>query len=267
MDPIHIGLELALRLEGAEASNSEAVIARAAVMRPGAGAESIAICGGRASFAGPGSPLSQMLHIGLAGPVSSSEWNRMERFFRERESAAVISLCPYADPSVFEWLSKRHYRISQFENTLVRQVSAADAEGDSRIASLPAGLQEWALAIIEGFAGPGPANEGLEQLVTALGSAPVSTALEVRSDQEITAGAILGVVGRTAIFHCDSTIERFRGKGLQSALIRERLRRAALAGCDLAMACTVPGTISQRNYERAGFRVAYTKTMLVKNWN
>ncbi len=266
---MHSGLALALRLEGAEAANSAAVIARAAEMRPGAGAVSIAICGGRAAFAGPGSPLSQMLHLGLAGPVSGSEWNRMERFFRDRESAAVISLCPYADPSVFEWLSKRHYRISQFENTLVRALSASDTDGAPGIPSPPADTRTWALAVIEGFSGSGepPPDDGLVDLVTALGSASVSAALEVRVEGELGAGAILGIVNRTAILHCDSTIERFRGSGLQSVLIRERLRRAAAAGCDLAMACTVPGTVSQRNYERAGFQVAYTKTMLVKDWN
>jgi hypothetical protein len=49
---------------------------------------------------------------------------------------------------------------------------------------------------------------------------------------------------------------------VQSALIAARLAAATAAGCHLAMACTAPGTASQRNYERAGFRVAYTKAML-----
>jgi len=55
----------------------------------------------------------------------------------------------------------------------------------------------------------------------------------------------------------------FRGGGLQSALIRERLRAAAGEGCDLATASTLAGSVSQRNYERAGFQVAYTKATLI----
>jgi ribosomal protein S18 acetylase RimI-like enzyme len=56
----------------------------------------------------------------------------------------------------------------------------------------------------------------------------------------------------------------FRGAGLQDALIRERLRTAVAEACDLATASTIPGGVSQRNYERNGFRVAYTKTILVR---
>jgi GNAT superfamily N-acetyltransferase len=56
----------------------------------------------------------------------------------------------------------------------------------------------------------------------------------------------------------------FRGAGLQGALIRERLRAAVEEGCDLATASTLPGSVSQRNYERNGFQVAYTKAILVR---
>jgi hypothetical protein len=39
---------------------------------------------------------------------------------------------------------------------------------------------------------------------------------------------------------------------------------AARAGCDLATADTEPGSASQRNYEKCGFRLAYTKVTLLK---
>jgi hypothetical protein len=35
---------------------------------------------------------------------------------------------------------------------------------------------------------------------------------------------------------------------------------AARQGCDLAMMCAEPGGASQRNAEREGFRIAYTRT-------
>jgi len=37
------------------------------------------------------------------------------------------------------------------------------------------------------------------------------------------------------------------------------LRYAAEKGCDIAMMCALPGSASQRNAERQGFRVAYTR--------
>jgi hypothetical protein len=47
-------------------------------------------------------------------------------------------------------------------------------------------------------------------------------------------------------------------------LIQARLTFAAAADCDLAKVTTLPGSGSQRNVERQGFRVAYTQTVMVR---
>jgi hypothetical protein len=54
-------------------------------------------------------------------------------------------------------------------------------------------------------------------------------------------------------------IARFRSGGLHRELISARLYEALAQGCDLATASTLPGSGSQRNYERLGFEVVYTK--------
>jgi hypothetical protein len=55
------------------------------------------------------------------------------------------------------------------------------------------------------------------------------------------------------------------------ALVREQLWPGVGAdvaqigdGCDLAMVLTTPGSTSERNVQRAGFRVAYTKPTLIQ---
>jgi hypothetical protein len=45
-----------------------------------------------------------------------------------------------------------------------------------------------------------------------------------------------------------------------AAFVEARLRFAAERGCDLAMMGALPGSASQRNAERQGFRIAYTRT-------
>jgi hypothetical protein len=57
-----------------------------------------------------------------------------------------------------------------------------------------------------------------------------------------------------------STIPGKRKLGAQLALLDVRLRAGAEQGCDLAMMCAQPGSASQRNAERHGFRIAYTRT-------
>ena len=60
------------------------------------------------------------------------------------------------------------------------------------------------------------------------------------------------------------TVPEFRNRGVQKALLLARLALAAESGCDLAMVATSPGSGSQRNVERQGFRVVYTRTKFMK---
>jgi GNAT superfamily N-acetyltransferase len=63
-----------------------------------------------------------------------------------------------------------------------------------------------------------------------------------------------------ALFAGASTVPELRRRGLQAALLQERMRYAFDRGCDLAMIVAAPGSESQRNAERNGFRIAYTRT-------
>ena len=80
---------------------------------------------------------------------------------------------------------------------------------------------------------------------------------------EPAAGAALAVSDGLGILFADSALARFRRRGLHRELIAARLARAAARGCDMAVACTQPGSPSQRNYERFGFRVMYSKATFV----
>jgi hypothetical protein len=56
------------------------------------------------------------------------------------------------------------------------------------------------------------------------------------------------------------TLPHYRKQGAQASLLAARLEHAFRAGCDLAMMCARPGSASQRNAERQGFHIAYTRT-------
>ena len=81
---------------------------------------------------------------------------------------------------------------------------------------------------------------------------------------DVAGGAGLDFHDGIAVMAGASTLPQFRQRGAQNALLAERLARSAKNGCDMAMTITLPGTISQRNSERAGFRVVYTRTKLVR---
>jgi GNAT superfamily N-acetyltransferase len=78
-------------------------------------------------------------------------------------------------------------------------------------------------------------------------------------DAEPAAAGALSIHEGIALFIGAATLPEFWRRGLQSTLLAERLRHAYTAGCTLAMMAAEAGGESQRNAERNGFRIAYTR--------
>jgi hypothetical protein len=76
---------------------------------------------------------------------------------------------------------------------------------------------------------------------------------DVLQDDVPIAAAAMTFHGEVAVLGGASTLRAHRGKGAQSRLLRHRLRVAADAGCALAVATAVPGSVSAANLVRAGF--------------
>jgi hypothetical protein len=73
------------------------------------------------------------------------------------------------------------------------------------------------------------------------------------------AAGVLCTSSGVALLAGACTIPEGRRQGAQLALLDSRLSFAARLGCDIAMMCAQPGSPSQRNAERHGFRIAYTR--------
>jgi len=81
-------------------------------------------------------------------------------------------------------------------------------------------------------------------------------------DGQVAGGGVLVMHDGVASLGGASTLPGFRNRGAQTALLRARLAFAAQQGCEIAMVTTLPGSTSQRNVERQGFRVVYTRSKL-----
>jgi hypothetical protein len=98
---------------------------------------------------------------------------------------------------------------------------------------------------------PGIANAGMEN---------VAFYVAVVDGQEVAA-AVLGLYGRVGYLANASTLQAFRRRGCQTALVARRIADAAAVGCELVASLTGYGSASQRTLERAGLRIAYTRTV------
>lgn len=85
-----------------------------------------------------------------------------------------------------------------------------------------------------------------------------------RVDGEPAATAALTVDPATGVAYLadGATLPRFRGRGLQSALIRRRLVDAAAAGATVAGSQASVGSTSHRNLQREGLTSGFTKLVL-----
>ena len=248
MDPTFPGRQLALHLEAADASNAAACAT-----------EHIEAGGGVVAFAGPDSPLTHAVGVGMNGPVTESDLDRIETFFFDRGAASNIDLCPLADPSLPERLGRRGYRITEFNNVLYLALGPSLAPSSDVRVALPHERDLWSRTMVAGFFERDNLSDDELRIGEAIfdmpGAIPCIAEVGGAAAAAATARAHEGVV---SLFG-DSTLPRFRGRGLHQRLIQSRLARAAGSGCTLAFAATLPGSISQRNYFRAGFLVAYTK--------
>ena len=68
------------------------------------------------------------------------------------------------------------------------------------------------------------------------------------------------VHGDVAMLAGASTIPEGRNQGAQNVLLHARLAHAAELGCTLAVMGASPGSQSQKNAQKNGFNVAYTRT-------
>ena len=251
-------LALARRIEAAEAANAHGCTA----IHPQAAA--IEVAGGCAVFAGADSPLSHAVGIGLSGPVTEPEVDRLEAFFRSRGGNVSIELCPLADAGILRTLGGRGYRVTEFNNVLVKRLAGAAIVLTPRVRrALPDEADLWSHTVGRGFFEEHELSPEEMDVGRAIYAMPgVLCYLAAVEGGELAGGAAAAAYSGLATLFADSTIAAYRCRGLHSELIAARLNEALAQGCELATASTLPGSISQRNYERMGFEVVYTRVTL-----
>lgn len=255
-------LALAQRLERCEGKTNAAFVRARARLSPESGAGSIECAGAYALFDGVGSPLTQTFCLGIFAAPSAADLDTLETFFADRGAEAFHEVSPLAGMETAGLLASRGYRPIEFTSLMYRALSPAFEESRTSIATriaTPAEADLWSRTAAEGWSEHEEsatfmldvgrvsiASEGMTAFLAELEGRPVATgALAIHDGVALLAGA--------------STIPSQRNQGAQRALLEARLRYAAQLGCDLAMMGASPGSASQRNAERQGFRIAYTR--------
>lgn len=223
-------------------------------------AAALPCAGGVAAYTGPESPLTT---VKGAGPeISDGEIDAAEGFFRRHRAGRVVWECaPWVPEETQARLARRGYRAEGTEAVMALALPAEVGAVEAPLVEL--GAEAWARVFPEAFELPA---EGywprLARVMWHLGGAVNLGVLD--GDGAAVACAQMVGAGRVAVLGNDGTVAAARGAGLQTALIRERVRRAGVAGFAVAMSEVAEGSGSQRNYARCGFRRVYGRTSWVK---
>ena len=221
------------------------------------------VAGGYALYCGANSPITQAVALGLNGPVSAEEFDRLEEFYFSRNEPVRAETSPLADASLFALYRELGYGVTEFSNVMVRPIDSAERWQDSGgIEIWKVNRQEkelWTLTMAQGFAKSYSVTEEIIRIMQVFGLSRGMECYLASVDGKVAGGATLSLRGKIAGLFGASTLPDFRKRGVQTALLRARLRRAAEAECEIALSLAQPGSHSQRNISRLGFRTLYTR--------
>jgi GNAT superfamily N-acetyltransferase len=216
-------------------------------------------------FDGVDSPLTQTFALGMSEPASDAVLAEVEKFFRKHKAAVQHEVCPLAGVALSKSLAERGYVPFEMSSVLFLEIegrrnpAALHSELTARTAK-PGDAEAYARAAGEGWREAGDVAALISDMARMMLAARGYVGFMVEKQGQVVATAGLVVNDGVALFAGASTVSEARGQGAQQLLLAARLQYAAQAGCDLAMIVTEPGSGSQRNAERSGFRIGYTRT-------
>ncbi|HED53209.1 MAG TPA: GNAT family N-acetyltransferase [Phycisphaerales bacterium] len=248
------------------------------------------IMGGVMGLGEPGSWINQAVGIGLDGPATETELDRLVAYYTEHNIEPRVEICPFVDESLLKGLESRGFMLREFANILARPIGpdladnwrslvvqgwpVDEAGRELRIvpvsSSADAHFMSFAEVSMKGFLPePKPLTQGEIQLGRNIIDHQRSEGYVALFGDEVVAAAgaeypLAGSIGPVASLFGTTVLEPFRRRGIQQTLIAHRMGLAAKHGAELVTIGSRPGIPTERNAMRLGFSLAYTKVALAK---
>ncbi|KAF9888565.1 hypothetical protein FE257_008497 [Aspergillus nanangensis] len=219
--------------------------------------------------------LNHVAGFAMRGPVTTEEILNLVTIARSKGGMIPeIDLCPLAHPTALTALTSAGFFVNNFANVYAKSLSGDSlpiAPPPPGIEIVTAGLSDremFVRASVDGARDTGRPVELLELLARSAFNRSDTVVFLAMAQNSIVGGGALAVfetdLGLMAHLYIDTTVPEFRGRGIQMALMGERLRHSQQIGCVWATVDARTGSASSRNIERAGFQLAYTKPTFAK---
>jgi hypothetical protein len=218
---------------------------------------------------GPGRYVNRS--VGVGPDLDDGDLDRIEAFFSDQGLPASVELSSWAGEATLERLASRGFRPDWFRSVLAAVLPLTEgpdpADGVEVVKVDDDRLDEWLNVFASAFEtttaeGRAISDEFARGAHCALGVTDY-LAVDAVDGRALGCGS-LRVASGVAELGGAATLVAERGRGVQGALLRHRVRAAAEQGCDLVVATALPASTSARNIRRYGLHQIDTLLALTR---
>lgn len=196
--------------------------------------------------------------------------DRMLDFYNEREIPTRFEITPaHASPELFKSLSDKGYNQCGFHTALYGELPndfILNTEVNTSITIRELKQNEYDVfgdIYVKGFNMPAFLKANVAQNNKVLHNNENWTFYIAHIKGKPAGIGVLFEFNGIGTLAASATIPEFRNQGVHSALISKRLQQATNLNCNLIVGQATYGSVSQRNMEKAGMKIAYTKAVWV----
>ncbi len=264
---MRIDADLVRRIEHSAAEHGARLSVALAERSPSSGAAAERCDGGALTSFGAGRYVNRAVGLGLGGTSADDIVVALREFYEARSMPPSLEVSPWADGELVEALTRDGFGLDGFRNVYAHSLESvpveAETDGVEIVEIAPGSTRRH--HILAGGAEPGTAERQIsDEFCDAAGFVDGAVDLVALVDGDPAACGSLTVIDGVGWLGGAATLPEHRGRGLQQALVEQRLRLAAAEGCDLAAATALPDGQSARNLVRFGFRLLYTQVVLTR---
>ncbi|MEK5038488.1 GNAT family N-acetyltransferase [Sporosarcina sp. FSL K6-3457] len=194
--------------------------------------------------------------------------DQLIEFYTEKEIRVRFELTPaHASPDLLAHLQQAGFYHSDFHTSLYGSLIQSAVTVDERITIRRLESHEFDLfaeIYAKGFQMPTFLQSGIAQNNVILHGNDHWTFYLASLDDEPAGIGVLFVKDGMATLAAAATVPHLRSKGVQQALIHQRIQHATRLHSRLIVGQAEFGSVSQNNMERAGMKIAYTKAIWVQ---
>lgn len=257
--------DLARRIEQSGATFSIEQAVALATIAPESGSVGVPLDGGALIALGPGRYVNRAIGLGFGGTPAAEIVGALDSFYGERGMPPSLELSPLADPALLPALTADGFVLERFRNVYAHDLTSLPPEPAEEIVAMDATTTEPHKEILAGGLMPGsPARLVSDEFCDAMWHLASSQAYLALLDGRPAACGSLANIDGVGWVGGAATLASHRGRGLQTALVNYRLRRANEIGCDIVAATALADGQSAQNLVRLGFQLLYTQVVLTK---